>query len=603
MSGIITLAWRETRRLRSRFQGGSRLTVALLIVAALGISFLVARRGVVPSSGLYRIGVSSNAPPIQDSRFQVSAVSPSAGRDLLDKGAIQIYVDGDTVLSGHTRKAMYATGALQEYLERQELTRLANEGNLDRAFPLRLQVERVTTTRSSLVGGPGLSDLSELTGDGEGSPVRDQARSDDAVIDEPDIGEDIDPRSRQASDTAVREQIERLRGGGRMPQVDLGRSASEETLVPSLMQPPIPFAQVIVAFLYVLPVSFVSVFFTSSFMDEKIQRRISILLSAPVTPLQVIVGKMLPYVTFSFLSVVAISLMMGGRVLLSLAIFCPVILFIFAIYLMVPLVYRTFRDTTFISMLATTVIISYLVFPAMFSGVNDLAYMSPLTLAVKMYRGEPFEIQQYFFSAAPMALVFVLSVYVGTRVLNEEFLMGFRPLHKKIREAIQLTLWSERPYASVALLSAFLVPIVYGVELVMLAISLNLPLQHAVGLLLPAAILVEEIAKSVGIVVLLDNDVVKGWVNTLALSLVSAAGFLAAEKLLLLLSLRVVSESALSVALFDSGMVLVPLAAHTVFTAVTCLLKARTEIRYRYALLAGSVLHLVYNAVILRGIV
>jgi len=602
MSNILVLARRETKRLRSRFQGGSRLTVLLLIVAAAGISYLVARQGLVPSSGLYRIGVSADAPAIRDSRFEVVQVEPSAGRDLLDEGAIQIYVEGHTVLSGPTRKSAYATGALQEYLEKEELTRLANQENLDQAFPLRLQVERITTTRSSLVRDAGLSDLSAAPDDAEESQEDGQSVSSNEAEAAPDAADRSGASPDPASETEIRQQLERLQGGG-LPQVDLGRAAGDETLVPSLMQPPIPFAQVIVAFLYVLPVSFVTVFFTSSFMDEKIQRRISVLLSAPVTSLQVILGKMLPYVTFSMLSVVAITLILQGSVLLSLAIFCPVILFVFAIYLMVPLVYRTFRDTTFISMLATTVIISYLVFPAMFSGVNDLAYMSPLTLAVKMYRSEPFGIREHLFSAAPMILVFGLSLYVGTRILNEEFLMGFRPLHKKLREAIQLSLWPKRPYASVALLSGFLVPIVYALELVMLAISLNLPVQQAVGALLIAAILVEEIAKSIGIIVLVDNQIVTGWAEIIGLSFVSAAGFLVAEKVLLLLSLQVVSESALSVALFDSGMLLIPLGAHFLFTAVICVLKAQTKVRYRYALLAGSVLHLVYNVVILQGMI
>ena len=602
MSQILVLARRETKRLRSRFQGGSRWTVLVLLVAALTISYLVAQRGLVPSSGLYRIGVSDNAPPIRDSRFAVIQVEPSTGRDLLNQGAIQIYVDGQTVLSGPTRKAAFATGALEEYLERWELTRLINEEDLDRAFPLRIQVQRITTTHPSLVRGRGLSELPGVAGEPERVQGEKQVEPGHEEESGFSLTGELAPSPSDPAEGAVREQIARLRGKGHLPEVNLGHPAGDETLVPSLMEPPIPFVQVIVAFFYVLPVSFVSVFFTSSFMDEKLRRRISVLLSAPVTPLQIILGKMLPYVTFSVLSVVAITLFMRGSVLLSLVIFCPVILFVFAIYLMVPLVYRTFRDTTFISMLATTAIISYLVFPAMFSGVNDLAYMSPLTLAVKMYRSEPFGIQEYLFSTAPMILVFALSLYVGTRVLNEEFLMGFRPLHKKIREAIQLSLWPDRPYLSVALLSASLVPIVYAVELVMLAISLNLPLRQAIGTLLIAAIVVEEIAKSIGIVVLLDNDVVSGWVKTLGLSFVSAAGFLAAEKLLLLLSLRVVSDSALSTALFDSGMLLIPLAAHFLFTAIICILKARTQIRYRYALLAGSVFHLVYNVIILQGV-
>jgi len=64
---------------------------------------------------------------------------------------------------------------------------------------------------------------------------------------------------------------------------------------------------------------------------------------------------------------------------------------------MVPLFYRTFKDITFIAMLVTTLTTAYLIIPAMFTNVNDFSYISPLTLAVKMYRGEPFGWREYLF--------------------------------------------------------------------------------------------------------------------------------------------------------------------------------------------------------------
>ena len=278
-------------------------------------------------------------------------------------------------------------------------------------------------------------------------------------------------------------------------------AADDEIIIPSLMSPPLPFAQVVTVSIYVLPIFFVSVFFTSGFMNEKKDRRITVLLSAPVTPFQIIVGKMLPYMVFALVFMVALTLVLKGNLLLATAIFIPVILFIFSIYLMVPLVYRTFKDTTFISMLATTVIMSYLVFPAMFSGINDLSYISPLTLAIKMYRGQPFGLKEYLTSTASMYLVFILTMYVGSRVLNEEYLMKFRPLYRKAADAIYLTLNRNHIHLSITLLSLFLVPIVYMIQLVTLAVSLNLPIRIDIGALLVMSVIIEEVAKSAGITV------------------------------------------------------------------------------------------------------
>ncbi|MCP4542084.1 MAG: ABC transporter permease [Chloroflexi bacterium] len=391
-----------------------------------------------------------------------------------------------------------------------------------------------------------------------------------------------------------------LRVGVNYFPIDL--SADDEIMIPSLMSPPLPFAQVVTVSIYVLPIFFVSVFFTSGFMNEKKDRRITVLLSAPVTPFQIIVGKMLPYMIFALAFMVVLTLIMKGNLLLAIVIFIPVILFIFSIYLIVPLVYRTFKDTTFISMLATTVIMSYLVFPAMFSGINDLSYISPLTLAIKMYRGQPFGLKEYLTSTASMYLVFILTMYVGSRVLNEEYLMKFRPLYRKVADAIYLALNRKHIHLSVTLLSLFLIPIVYMIQLVTLAVALNLPIRIALVALLIMSVIIEEITKSAGITVLIENRDVKTAKDIIVVSFLSALGFLVGEKLLLFVSVGIVSESMLSAAVFNVGKLWIPLVAHFFFTSIVCLLTLRFGAkRYPFAVLAGSAVHVVYNLSILFG--
>ncbi|MBN1876564.1 MAG: ABC transporter permease [Anaerolineae bacterium] len=377
-------------------------------------------------------------------------------------------------------------------------------------------------------------------------------------------------------------------------------SREPEIIIPSLMRPPVPFAQVVTVSIYLLPVFMVSVFFTSGFMDEKADRRITVLLSAPVSPFQIILGKMLPYTGFALASVVFITALLRGKQLLALAIFLPVILFIFSIYLMVPLLYRTFKDTTFISMLATTVITSYLVFPAMFAGVNDLSYMSPLTLAVKMYRDQPFTLQAYLTSTAPMYLVFAFALYLGTRMLNEEYLMRYRSLYHKLAEALYLALNRNHLSLSITLLSLCLIPIVYMLQLLVLTISLNLPIRIAIGVMMVAVILVEEIAKSAGIVVLLENRDIGSFKEIVQLSFLSAFGFLVGEKLLLYVSISVVSQSIYSAAVVSAGKLWIPLVAHFIFTTLVTEITRRWSVnRYPYALIIGAAIHVLYNLYVL----
>lgn len=376
----------------------------------------------------------------------------------------------------------------------------------------------------------------------------------------------------------------------------------EEIIIPSLTPPPAPFTQVLIGMLYIIPITFISIFFTTSFMDEKVNRRLTILLSAPITPFQIILGKMLPYAVFALGATVVIAILTDADALLALAIFAPTILFIFAIYLMVPLLYRTFKDTTFIAMLVTTLTTAYLVFPAMFTNTNDLSYISPLTLAVKMYRNETFGWREYFFPSLPMAAIFCIAMYAGTRMLNEEFLMGYKPITRKIADAIYLMMAHIPPYFAVPLWSLLVIPGIYMTQVVFLAMATNLPIRVMIWAVLVASAVVEEVVKSVGIVVLAEHGVVKSTRQLLVLAFLSALGFLIGEKLLLLVSVSVVMEAPVSGALFGAGVfLLIPLVAHFAFTSIVTLLRVKLRMPYLLALAVGTLVHAIYNWIVTRG--
>lgn len=539
MHQILTIAWREITRLRKRFGGGASPTAVVLLLAVLGLSAYTLRDTVSLGSGLYRVGVSGDVPVIQDSRFAVVEVDRAEGIALLDRSVIDVFIEDSRVMFREDDKSQFAVRALKQYLELKELERIGNTYTFEQAFPLRV----------------GINYLGSPTGQ--------------ALI---------------------------------APDTQLGELEPDETIVPSLTAPPAPFTQVIVALLYILPITFISIFFTSSFMDEKINRRLTILLSAPITPLQIILGKMLPYAVFALTTTALIAYLTKGNIPLALAIFAPTIMFIFAIYLMVPLFYRTFKDTTFIAMLVTTLTTAYLVFPAMFTNTSELAYISPLTLAVKMYREEPFGWREYLFPSLPMAAIFGFAMFAGTRMLNEEFLMGYRSISRKISDAIYLMLAHSRPYFSVPLWSLLVIPAVYMTQVVFLAFASNLPLGLILGATLLASAFVEEVVKSIGITVLAEHKVVTSWRSILGLSFLSALGFLVGEKLLLLVSISFVSQTQVSGALFGAGIfLLVPLVAHFVFTSIVSLLRTQARFPYWLALGIGTAAHFFYNVYVMRG--
>jgi len=532
MNQILVIAWREVTRLRKRFGGASPLVV-LLLLAVFGWSAYYLRDTVMLGSGLYRVGVSGDVPPIRDSRFAVVALKAEVGQALLDQHVIDLWIDGPQVISRADDKSQFAVRALKQYMEQEELIRIGNSYSEADAFPLRLGINYLGA------------------GQAAGNPLP---------------------------------------------------AKPEQVIIPSLTPPPGPFAQVLIALIYVLPITFISIFFTSSFMDEKINRRLTILLSTPITPFQIILGKMLPYAGFALFGITLIALITKANLPLTLAIFAPTTLFVFAIYLMVPLFYRTFKDITFIAMLVTTLTTAYLIIPAMFTNVNDFSYISPLTLAVKMYKGELFGWREYLFPSLPMAAIFGLAIFAGTRMLNEEFLVGYKPLTRKLSDAVYLMLAHSRPAISIPLWSFLVVPIVYMAQIVFLAFATNLPAGLILGFTLFASALFEEIVKAIGILVLAEHGVVNSARSIIGLSFLSAFGFLVAEKLLVFLSISIVSAAPVAGVFLGEGLLLfIPLIAHFAFTTITTWLRIKLKFPYLLALGIGTLVHFIYNSYVLRG--
>lgn len=585
-------------RLRARFGGRMVAAVLILLAAAAVVSFLVYRQGMALASDFYIVGASAKAPRIADQRFRVVDVDNSGGGADLRDGKIDVFVTGTTIFTRQDDRSQHAANALKTYLGKSEVARLAETYPLSQAFPLRVEINYLKDPSGNF-NPPYPVPLAGAT---------DRASADNAISNhEPAVVQDSGisvpaappaqaPPAGDESDALVRQQLAGLAASKGIPEFKAEFAPDKQVIVPSLMTPPIPLAQVLLAFAYILPIFFICIFFTSGFIEEKMGRKINILLSAPVTPLQIIVGKMLPYIAYSLLVVTAITLVLRGNVWLALAIFLPVILFIFAVYLGVSLQYRTYKDQTFFSLVAVSVITGYLVFPAMFVGINDLSYISPLTLAVQMYRGVDITPFQYMLSSVPMVLVFVLALTVGSRVFNEEYLMSFRPIHVKIREAIYFAMDRRHLAASAAVFSLLFIPVVFMIELGVIAFAFSLPRALAVGIVIFLCVVTEEAAKSITVSVAIERGLVKRWWQAATLALVSAAYFFIGEKLLLFMSLKVISESIFTNAVFASNALWIPLTVHAACTLTVCLVTYRLGPRaYPLALLAGAILHGLYN--------
>ncbi len=195
-------------------------------------------------------------------------------------------------------------------------------------------------------------------------------------------------------------------------------------------------------------------------------------------------------------------------------------------------------------------------------------------------------------------------MYIGIRIFNEEYLMGYGPLYRKIGDAIFLAIDKSHPYLSILLLGTFIIPAVFMIELIIIVLStmipVSMPTMVFLSILLVFCVIVEELAKSSGIIVLIEHRIMGSTKQILALSFLSAFGFFIGEKVLMYLSLSIISSNVLMEALGSANLLVIPLIAHFIFTAVICLGTKKFGVKYYpYALIAGAFLHFIYDFVIL----
>ena len=67
-----------------------------------------------------------------------------AWNGLVDK-TIDLHINGNQVLMRKDLRSQYAAGAIQKYLEKQDLERISSEYNINQAFPLRIQIAHLGT--------------------------------------------------------------------------------------------------------------------------------------------------------------------------------------------------------------------------------------------------------------------------------------------------------------------------------------------------------------------------------------------------------------------------------------------------------------------------
>jgi ABC-type Na+ efflux pump permease subunit len=594
---VLTISRWEIRRAFGTM-GKNVLPIAVvLFVLLIAVTGFTAKSGLHIQDGIYRVG--TDDPAIAgilsgDSRFSVELTSIGeieAAQDNYD-----LIISNNTVHVHDTDRGRSAANTLTRDYSHYTTSVYNQESDLFAAYPLWIDVQNITSeldftaTQSGQQISVRTRPNQPPTPTGPVIPVETPA---------PSIGitsEELRTNLQQSS--SQNSQITRY--------TDIFSGSSNplgQYKTPDQLSPPLPFDSIILVFVFIFPLYFMSQFYMMSIMNERIGRRGEILLSTPVRSSAIIIGKALPY----FIGMVAICAVLTVWLKASFLILLPlvpVIIFFLAVALLIGMMSRSFKELSFISIFFSTVATSYLFFPSIFANIHVISLISPLTLIVLTLQGTVYTAMEYLYSTSLFWLTGCVLFYIGVVNFREERLFSQESLLSKVSSYVSTALSSKHPYASLFLWNALLIPFVFMVQLLLLVLFFNLPMPASLVLLLAGAAFVEEIAKSIGIWSLMQQAPSRfTWRVAVFASAATALGFLFGEKLLLFVTLSQITQSVFGSVLFTSlGALWMPLLLHFgCVLIIAASIKKGGKTGYVLGLLAAVALHCVYNMYIILG--
>ena len=580
---------------------------ALLLLGALAPA--IAGSGVAVDQGIYRVGVAADNPyhPVAagDDTFAVRDPDPGA----LPRDDIDLLVTGTdpvTVRPAPDAKGRAAAAEFRSAVGSYNDAQLRRPGeNETAAFPVSVTLEYESRSDSEgAVAGGGSGDSGGDTGSGGGDGGAGGDTDDGGVS----PGSGGDSGGSAAADA----------GGAGGVLGGLG-SDSSSTTNPSDLAPPFPFESLVLAFVFVVPLNFLIQAYGSTFLSERLNRRGELLLVSPVTRLDIIAGKTLPYFlgAMAIEAAIAVGLTylatgaLGG--LVSVLAVTPLVLLFLAATFLGAMFARSFKELTFLTVTITVTLTSYAFVPAIFTNAGPVALISPLTIVVRTLQGQAVPLGDFAFSALPPLLTAAVLFGLGAGLYREEDLFAQRSVPLKLLDALAGPV---RKRWHVGAVTALLIPFVFVLELLAVAFLFALG-ELSVPLVLVAVAVIEEVAKSLHVYASFEHGRFERTVRTgLVVGALSGVGFFLAEKLTAIaqvvgLDAVPAGEAALQTGLVQGANPLVllvaslvlPLLLHVVTAAISAVGASRTRRTYLAALAVAIVVHLAYNLVVLGAVV
>jgi ABC-type Na+ efflux pump permease subunit len=377
-----------------------------------------------------------------------------------------------------------------------------------------------------------------------------------------------------------------------------------DAVSPESLETPIPMSPLVRYFLVFVPILFFSLYFASTILREKVDRRGTYLLSTPMTAWEAVTGKALPFLTAITIIHAGIGWLIGAPIIPLLAAFTPIAVLCLGIALIVACLSNSPHDLNVTLTFAYMLVFAYVFYPAMFTGLSKAALASPLGALIEYIDGN-ITAETYTLLLLPLALSALVIWVGGVSLFQDEVLFSHDATLYKLYRAFDPFLMERiQPYGlwvGLLLGGVILAPLVYMAEVYLLFLLLPFG-WHFMYLLVPLAALLEETAKVFTLAAFTKAGKLKGGMLQGALA---GFGFYAAERLLLagILAGLLSTQANLYIA---AASLLITMAVHVACSAIAGRgLRAsagRMEGAYVPYLLAAVIIHSAYNLYVMGAI-
>lgn len=574
--GLLTISKWELRRTGISFGRKTLLLSALLLILIAAISIYISQSGVHINDNIYSVVVSNpSLIPLllTDDRFEVYPAKEEEAGSLFEHGGFDLLIAGNKISYRRSEKSTSALDALDKAVQRYDETRLLKYNDLNNTFPVWITVKNIAREQVFL-------------------PVQKPSFE--------TSGETSPPAPVEKPYSSPLEKIPQLPSRKELTEPEIISPVKEQALAtPSHFNPPIPFKSVVLSFIFIFPIYFIAQFYSSSIMEERVKRRGELLLVSPLSPYQIVLGKLLPYLFITLVIVSLITFHIGGSAWIVL-ILLPVALVFLSTSFLGAIMARSFKELTFVLIFISISLSGYVFLPAMFANIHAISMISPITLVVKLLEKESVSISEYLFSTMPFYLVSLLSFIFGIFIYREEDLFTQKTIKAKFLDSVQEFI--HRVPNAIFFLSIALIPVAFSLQLMLIVLMFNLPMRMGILVFIILAALIEEMVKAAGIYTIFSRKLSE-FTTTKALKfgILSGSGFFIGEKLLLLTVVAGIAGSVFGTAM-GIGLLVFPLLLHITSTTAASL-SLRYSRSYLFSVILASIIHAAYNLYIVRGIV